>query len=146
MLYSTSKINKKAYLVWVPVFAFMLGIGSCQQQESVGQEDTIENTQAVVQPSFPGGMEALIQFISENVKYPESLKAKNLEGKVMVGFTVDAEGQVKDVKVKNPDQVDAEFQAEAIRVVTAMPKWTAAQNSDGKQVPAEMILPITFKL
>ncbi|TNE81492.1 MAG: M56 family peptidase [Bacteroidetes bacterium] len=146
MLYSTSKIKKKAYLVWVPVFAFTLGIGSCQEQDAISQGETIENTEAVVQPSYPGGMEALIQFISEHVKYPESLKAKNREGRVMVGFTIDAEGMVKNVNVKNPDQVDAEFQAEAIRVVNAMPKWSAAQNSDGKAVAAEMVLPIVFKL
>ncbi len=146
MLYSTNKMKKKAYLVWIPVFAFLLGLGSCQQKEAIHQTEVQETDKAVVQPSYPGGMEALIQYISSQVKYPESLKEKKQEGKVFVAFIVDAEGRVKDAKVKNANQVDAEFQAEALRVVNAMPRWIAGQNSDGKNVAAEMILPISFKL
>lgn len=97
----------------------------------------------VVQPEFKGGMEALIKFLSSNIKYPEKAKNDNVSGMVIVGFLVDKNGNVKNAEVKK--SVSAEIDAEALRVVNTMPAWTPGTKG-GKMVDMEMTLPINFKL
>lgn len=92
---------------------------------------------------FKGGMNALMDFIVNNVKYPESAAKNNVTGKVMVGFVVTETGKVTKVKVLKG--VSSELDAEAVRVVSAMPDWTPAIK-EGKKVSSEMQLPIAFQL
>ena len=94
-------------------------------------------------PEFPGGMEALINFLQENVKYPENAVKNNIEGRVFVQFIVDKTGQVCDAKVVR--SVNEELDAEAIRVVNSMPNFIPGRQ-DGKAVSVFFTLPINFKL
>jgi TonB family protein len=94
-------------------------------------------------PEFPGGQDALIKFMSTNLKYPETARKDRVEGQVFVVFTVRASGQVTDATVKRG--VRADLDAEALRVVNAMPNWKPAV-TDGKPSDAQMTLPISFKL
>jgi len=98
---------------------------------------------AEVMPAFPGGNEALNTYITSNVAYPAGAKAAGIQGTVYVHFVVAADGTIQDVKAPRP--VDRELEAEAIRVVSAMPIWTPGMQG-GKAIPVLMTLPVSFKL
>ncbi len=95
------------------------------------------------QPEFPGGTEALMKFLGENIKYPAAAKEEGVEGTVYVGFIVDADGTVGKTSVKRG--VHEALDAEALRVVGSMPKWKPGM-AHGKAVEVEMVLPINFQL
>ncbi|MCB0479062.1 MAG: TonB family protein [Crocinitomicaceae bacterium] len=94
-------------------------------------------------PEFPGGMDALIKYMQKEIKYPKEAEKNNIQGKVMIEFIVDKEGQVTHAKVLNG--VDENLNNEALRVVKAMPNWTPGEDK-GKKVKVKMVLPIIFKL
>lgn len=94
-------------------------------------------------PEFPGGVDAMIDFISKNINYPQSAKDKNISGRVFLSFVIDKDGSVTDVKVMRG--IDKECDAEAMRVVKAMPKWKPGMN-EGKPVRVSYMLPISFQL
>ncbi|MBL7955525.1 MAG: energy transducer TonB [Flavobacteriales bacterium] len=94
-------------------------------------------------PEFPGGQEAMMAFISENLTYPEAARSENLHGKVVVSFVVEPDGSRSSVKVVNG--IHSTLDKEAIRVVNAMPKWIPGCYM--KDVPARVLytLPISFR-
>lgn len=94
-------------------------------------------------PEFPGGQKALQQFLMSSVSYPQVAKEKGIQGKVYVSFVVDKEGSVKNVKVIRG--ADTLLDAEALRVVQSMPKWTPGKQ-DGKEVDVQQTIPINFRL
>lgn len=97
-----------------------------------------------VMPQFPGGTQALISYISQNIKYPaEALKAKK-EGRAIVKFVIDADGGVSDVEILRSTG-DATLDAEAVRVVKSLPRWTPGA-LDGKPVRVRYNIPLTFSL
>jgi len=98
-------------------------------------------------PQFPGGSQALIKFLSENIRYPEAAKNESAEGMVATVFVVDENGAITDVEGIKTEQRGwrQDFQDEAIRVVKSMPNWEPA-TSQGKPVKAKFTLPIKFKL
>ncbi|MFN0176293.1 MAG: TonB family protein [Saprospiraceae bacterium] len=97
----------------------------------------------LVEPLFPGD---LFKFLLENVKYPETARKANAEGKVFVEFMVKEDGSLADFKQVNTNiSVHPDLVAEAIRVVKIMPKWKPAVQ-DGKVVKVKYTLPISFKL
>ena len=97
-----------------------------------------------VQPEFPGGMKEMMKFIQNSLKYPEAAKAAGVEGKVFVQFVVKADGSIENVEIMRSSG-DASLDAEALRVVKAMPKWKPAMNK-GKAVNVRFVLPVVFKL
>ena len=111
-------------------------------QEPVDQSNKVYDTVEQL-PEFPGGLEALIDFLSSNVHYPENAVKNNIEGRVMVQFIVDKTGQVSDVKVAR--SVDEELDAEAVRVAKMLPRFEPGRQ-DGKPVSVWYTLPIVFKL
>lgn len=92
-------------------------------------------------PQFPGGFNELFKFLSDNMKYPdEAIKAKT-EGRVTVSFVVEKDGSIGQTTVlKGVDQL---LDAEALRVVNAMPKWIPGKDK-GKPVRVRYTLPINF--
>lgn len=94
-------------------------------------------------PEFPGGMEALMQFLMENVRYPESASKEGKQGRVLVQFIVESDGSISNAKVVK--KVSDDLDSEAIRVVGAMPKWKPGMQK-GKHVRVKFTLPITFRL
>lgn len=94
-------------------------------------------------PEFPGGMEAMMHFLSDNIRYPEKAKDDNIEGRVFIQFVVEKDGSIGEVKLLRG--IGGGCDEEAIRVVKAMPKWTPGQQ-DGKAVRVYYTLPIFFKL
>lgn len=94
-------------------------------------------------PQFPGGQQALLQFIAEELKYPVIAQENGIEGMVVVQFVVKADGNVGDIKVVR--SLDPYCDKEAIRVVQALPQWTPGRQN-GRNVPVYYTLPIRFKL
>ena len=94
-------------------------------------------------PEFPGGELEMRKFIAENIKYPEEAKAKGLSGKVFVQFVINKEGDVVNAKIARG--IDPLLDAEAIRVVQSMPKWTPGSQR-GKTVNVSFTVPIEYKL
>ena len=94
-------------------------------------------------PEYPGGMEAMMKFVAENLKYPEQMQKEKVEGRVLLSFVVEKDGSVTNIEeVQSPHPVLTE---EAIRVVKLMPKWKPGKQ-DGKEVRVQFNLPITFRL
>lgn len=94
-------------------------------------------------PRYPGGEQAMYQFIAENMKYPRKAMEEGTEGSVVVAFTVTTDGSTADVKVVRP--VSPELDAEAVRLIKAMPKWEPGIK-DGKAFNAHYTLPLKFRL
>ena len=95
-------------------------------------------------PTFNGGdANDFSKWVSENIVYPEDAKNRQVSGRVILQFTVNKDGEVKDVQVVKG--VDPVIDAEAVRVVSASPKWTAG-NQAGIPVNVRYIFPVVFKL
>ncbi|HNW88714.1 MAG TPA: energy transducer TonB [Bacteroidales bacterium] len=94
-------------------------------------------------PSFPGGDESRIKFLTENIKYPQMAKESGIQGTVYVTFVVDEKGKVADVRVLRG--IGGGCDEEAVRVVKLMPPWNAGKQS-GKPVRVQFNMPIRFTL
>ena len=94
-------------------------------------------------PSFPGGEEALNKYISSTAQYPQIAKDNGVEGIVVVGFMVDIDGSLNDLKIVK--FVDPDLEKEALRVVEGMPAWIPAQK-DGTPIIAPSKVEIPFLL
>ena len=94
-----------------------------------------------VMPEFPGGMKAQMEFMKNNLRYPEELRAKGTQGRVVVQFLVNKDGSISDAKVLR--KVDPLMDAEALRVVNAMPRWKPGMQ-DGKPVAVKYTVPVLF--
>ena len=92
-------------------------------------------------PVFPGGHEALMKYIVDNLRSPEGIEEGTVTGRVIVGFTVNEDGSISDVKVMRGDT--PALNKEAVRVVESMPKWTPGKVM-GKVAKAKYVLPINF--
>mgnify|MGYP000858046852 FL=1 len=94
-------------------------------------------------PEFPGGEQALREFIAKTVVYPDAAVKKGIQGKVYVTFVVGTDGNVKDAKIARG--VDPSLDAEALRVVGKMNGWKPGKQR-GKVVNVSYTVPINFKL
>lgn len=94
-------------------------------------------------PVFPGGQQALMTYLKDNVKYPKDMIDKGAQGRVVVSFVIDKEGNVTDVKVAY--SVSKQFDEEAMRVIRAMPKWVPGKQK-GKNVSVRYNIPVSFRL
>ena len=96
-----------------------------------------------VMPEYPGGIQALFEYLSQNVKYPADAETQKVEGRVIATFIVETDGTINNVEVVRP--VFPSLDAEALRVLSAMPKWTPGKQS-GKEVRVKYTVPISFHL
>jgi len=94
-------------------------------------------------PSFPGGMGALMSWLSQNMKYPPIAAENGVQGRVIVQFVVEKDGSITDVRVAK--SVDPSLDKEAARVVKAMPHWIHGKQN-GSAVRVKYTVPVTFKL
>ena len=101
---------------------------------------------AEVMPNFKGGITALSQFITSQIKYPPKALDIGISGKVLIDFVVDTAGKVSDISCLNADKQHPDLIDEAIRVVKLTSgKWTPAY-TNGKPVKVKMRLPIMFEI
>lgn len=123
------------------------GEGKCETKSLVAKEDT---TKAELifgeieeqQPSFPGGNQALMKFIDDNLRYPEDYEGC-AQGRVVVSFMIERDGSITDAKVER--SVDPMLDKEALRVVGLMPKWCPGKVK-GEAVRVKYVLPFKFQL
>ena len=94
-------------------------------------------------PKFPGGLQEAMVFIGKNIKYPVAAQEARIEGRVIVQFVVGKDGSVSDIHTVRG--VSPELDAEAIRVVSMMPKWIPGKQR-GKTVAVKYTMPIMFRL
>ena len=94
-------------------------------------------------PQFPGGMKEMMQYLANNVRYPEEAVAKKTQGRVVVSFVVGKDGSISDVEVAR--SIDPLIDDEAVRVVKSMPRWTPGKQK-GKPVRVKFNVPVTFRL
>jgi len=164
----TSRLGLAKYLLILPVIAALLFFNNCKSTKntatpkketatvrqltetevqpmlkkatsnSVGVYDHVEEM-----PVFPGGINGLIKWLSENIVYPVNASKDSIQGRVVVRFVVRSDGVVDNAEViqsLNPD-----CDAEAVRAVQAMPTWTPGKQK-GEPVAVYYMLPIAFKL
>ena len=109
-----------------------------KQKDNAKVYDVVEKM-----PSFPGGMPALFEYLCNNVHYPKVAEEKKVEGRVIVTFVVGKDGSISNAELVR--SVSEELDAEAIRVVSSMPKWQPG-TQNGKPVNVKFTVPVTFKL
>ncbi len=94
-------------------------------------------------PEFPGGMEALMTYLSKNIKYPSIAQENNIQGRVIVEFVVNKDGSIVEPVVKR--SIDSSLDNEAMRVIKSMPKWKPGKQR-GKPVRVRYTVPVLFRL
>ena len=137
-----------AVVLLVIVFA---PVGANAQDKKVKKAQTHKDTTAddkvykvcEQMPTYEGGDAALMKYIGENLKYPEEAKERGLQGRVVVGFIIEKDGSLTDVKVLRA--VDRALDAEALRVVKGMPKWIPG-SQNGQHVRVKYNVPVPFRL
>ena len=115
---------------------------------NLGEKDTEYDKEEIVlfpdeMPEFPGGMQALLKFISDAVEYPAVAQENGIQGKVYVNFVINANGQVSNASVLRG--VDSSLDKEALRVVNSLPVWKPGKQS-GRPVRVSFSVPISFVL
>lgn len=123
------------------------GVVYASYSDSISVDTTVEE-KALIQvekiPEFDGGIEALYKYLGENIVYPEAAKKDSIQGRVILQFIVNADGSIQDVVVVKSSG-NSLLDEEAIRLVSAMPKWIPGEQS-GKPVRVRYTLPIVFKI
>ena len=94
-------------------------------------------------PVYPGGMPAMMDFFYKNMKYPKEAFDAKQEGRVIAQFVVEKDGSITDAHIVK--SVSPALDAEALRIVNAMPNWTPGRQN-GKPVRVKYTVPISFKL
>jgi TonB family protein len=130
------------------------GIGSPQTQDAktkttlTSGSEKVANKEPVYSvvehmPTYPGGDDARIAFMVQNIKYPEQAKKNGIQGKVFVTFVIESDGSISDVKVLRG--IGGGCDEEAVRVIKLMPKWNPGMQ-EGKAVRTQFNIPIKFAL
>ena len=97
------------------------------------------------QPSFNGGnANEFSKWVAANMKYPEKCRQSKIQGRVTLQFTITEKGEVTDVRVLRG--VNEELDKEALRVVSASPRWTPGKDKNGNIVPVSFTFPVLFQL
>ncbi len=92
---------------------------------------------------FPGGDDAMMKYLINNIKYPAKMREQNIQGKVFISFVVSERGQISNIRTLHAPHQD--LADEAIRVISGMPEWIPAMQ-DGRPVKMQFNLPINFTL
>ncbi len=144
-------------LLVFPLFVAALFIHSCNFEEDKAAVDAeLEETAKAADysddvvftivekpPAFPGGEEARINFLIENLRYPETAKNDGIQGVVFVTFIVRYDGTITDANIIRGLHPDLD--AEVLRVVSKMPSWEPGRQRD-KDVSTQFVMPVRFTL
>ncbi|MBQ9187119.1 MAG: TonB family protein [Prevotella sp.] len=144
-------------LMSIIIFALALGLavasalnpngvvrGAIEHVLGIPEDTTIyEFDEVEVMPSYPGDTEALWTFMKQNLHYPESAEADNIQGRVVVQFVVEKDGSLTGFKILYSR--DARLNEEALRILRIMPHWQPAQ-LNGRPVRSHFCIPVVFLL
>lgn len=166
----TSEIGKAKYLLFAPLAGALLMVSNIESvAREIGEQvpevaevqqkaeeakasdatapaDTTKNVVYDVtetMPQFPGGQGVLMKYLAANIKYPASAVKAKKQGRVIVTFIIQKDGSVAKARIAK--SVDPELDAEALRIVKAMPNWTPG-TQDGKPVNVRYTIPVVFSL
>ena len=153
---TSNPLARFKYLLFVPLAIALLAMNSSVIRANV-QKKVVKTTKTtkkadasnkvyeVVEqmPTFPGGDAALMKYLAENIKYPVSAQKAKEQGRVVVQFIVEKDGAVTGVKTVR--SVTPVLDAEAVRVIKAMPKWTPGRQG-GQPVRVNYNVPVSFRL
>ena len=127
--------------------SLLLTLSTCEKDD-----DDIDDPEPVTEivdetvdqmASYPGGIPALMDFLNENIKYPEQAEREGIEGRVVAGFIVERDGSVSNIEILK--SVHPLLDAEVVRVMSLMPNWIPGRQN-GQPVRVKYSLPITFRL
>ncbi len=122
---------------------FLLVCAPVVQAQHVEDDEDVIFVFVEERPSFPGGEEALYEFLSKNVQYPEAAREKAITGQVLVSFIVEKDGAISNIKImRNLEEGCGE---EVVRVIQTMPRWNPAKQR-GKPVRCQFNIPVDFSL
>ena len=130
----------------MPLTAFSQNISSDKTPQKItAKSDSSRVLDGVVEqmPSFRGGQQALMTYLSQNVKYPKECEDSAIQGRVVCSFMVEKDGSLSDFKVIK--SVHPKLDAEALRVIKQMPKWFPGKIL-GEATRVKFTLPISFRL
>lgn len=144
-------------LIAVPLFLAALFIHSCNLEEdkravdaelaetakAADYSDDVIFTVVETPPIFPGGEKARVEFLQENLRYPETAKNEGVQGVVFVTFVVRYDGEITDAEIIRGLHPDLD--AEVLRVVNIMPAWEPGRQRD-KDVSTQFVMPVRFTL
>ena len=135
---------KKTIFLLVGLVLAMCSIPAVSQNTVDVRNNEDAYRAVAVMPRFPGGTASLLKCLSDLIVYPEQAVNDSISGTVLIQFIVKTTGHVKDVKVVR--SVHPLLDAEAVRVVKALPPFTPGRLESGEPVNVWYTLPITFKL
>jgi protein TonB len=115
-----------------------LGPSGPKGEEGNNEEFSIGDIEKM--PEFNGD---LYEYLGNELKYPSAALANNIEGKVMVSFVINKNGEISDIEILK--KIGFGFDEEAVRVIKNMPKWSAGEQNNRK-VNVKMVLPIVFEV
>ena len=125
---------------------FCLPANARQERQNITPSDSTSNKifcePYIIQPEFPGGYKALMQYIHKHLRWPKKASCTKDKIRVIIGCTIDKKGKVRKVKVMR--SFAPEYDKEAIRVVKKLPKFKPAR-MNGKVVNIKYVISIVFK-
>ncbi len=111
------------------------------EHRTYGPDDVHEIVKKM--PLYPGGFQEMFKYLQNNINYPPQATIAHIEGRVIVAFIIEKDGSLSDVRIAK--SVHPLLDAEAIRVVSSMPKWNPGLEN-GDPVRVKYTIPITFRL
>lgn len=97
-------------------------------------------------PEFPGGQQALIDYLQKNLVYPEDAKEQGIEGKVYVSFVVFEDGSIQQVTILRGIKGNNSCEKEVLRLIKRMPNWIPGKDNVGNELKARVKIPVVFNL
>ena len=111
------------------------------EEEEVVEQEIFQIVEEM--PSFPGGEQKLLEYVAKNTKYPQIARESGIQGRVFIGFVVEPDGSISNVKVLRG--IGGGCDEEAVRVIKSLPKWKPGKQR-GKAVRVSYQIPVNFKL
>ena len=137
-------------LYFIPAVAISFCAIACSDSSESDPNEVFEKVE--IMPEYPGGLESMMNFMKENMKYPEVAEKNGATGKAIISFVVEKDGKVTEVKAADfiadgeiSDECKNALTTEAERVVASMPDWEPGKQK-GENVRVKYTMPITFCL
>ena len=135
-----------SYLVLIPVLAVvMFACNPSKKNKGTTEQEAVPYSTIEQKPTFNGGDAAAFSvWVNSQLQYPEQAKTDGVQGRMLIEFTIGADGTVGDVKIVKGVREDLD--AEALKVIASSPKWEPGCDAKGVAVPVSFTIPIVFKL
>ena len=132
---------KRIIMMAIAACMMTLGAQAQVQKGNTAPQDVFDVVEEM--PQYPGGMQAMLSFLQENITYPKDAQEKKISGRVLVTFVVEKDGSISNVETVK--SVFPSLDEEAVRIVKGMPNWKPGKQN-GKVVRVKYTLPISFSL